>query len=1357
MLFGLAVAGCAPGGGGSGSSSSSQDTTPPTVSSTQPADGATEVALDAAITATFSEAMTASTLAASSFTVKASGTAVGGTVDYTGTTATFTPSTNLAANIVYTATIKAGIEDEAGNPLATDYSWSFTTAPDTTPPTVLSTTPANNAVDVPVNSVITVVFSEAMDPSTLTTSTISVKGGGGPIAGTVGFSSNSATFTPSANLDSATLYTARISTGAMDLAGNPLAADYTWPFTTGGAQDNIAPTVLSTVPSNNTTRVPFNTTISATFSEAMDPSTVTTDSFKVNDGTSFIAGTVAYSGTTATFTPSAALGSGAVYTATIKTYAKDLAGNPLAVDYSWQFSMLTKPDLCVTPGGVNGCYDTINGALAAALAGNVIGVAAGTYTENVVIDNTLIDKTATLEGGWDIDFNNLDPTTNVVTIKPSDPTKAVVTIQGVFGDTSAVAPSIDGFTITGALSTNHGGGLRIQNSDAIVKNNIITGNQAHIYGGGVWVQNGAPLFKNNQITNNNLDINSGKGGGIELESTQATLVGNMINGNTVMGTGGYGGGVAIEGGGPVKLISNTINGNIGSEGSGYGGGVSVHNAAANLNSNIIQANVGGGSGNPSNGGGIYVDSSTSLVLTANTISGNTLGAESSGATPSYGGGVYISSSQATLTANIVSDNIAASIGALSETGWGGGIAIVGSTSTVFLHNDMIVGNSVRFGDGCGLYAGTISTIKFSAVYVQNNNCAGLYLVSTPYTLVNSVVTGNTAGGLKAITNSAIASPGDLINNTLANNGPEGIHTDSPLTIVNNIITGHSTGVTAVAPVSRNNDYYTNTTDVSGFTKDASDLAFDPTLTSDYHLVSTSPLIDAGTHGPIPDATSPGQNANLPDTDLDGDSRAQTGTSLLYKVDIGADEFVGSDTRPQRIVNLDSGAANLTIIGPGGVDADAAANDWIGYAVLGTDFNGDAKTDLVFSAEDWVADFNNPPHSTGRLFGLLNFGTRKSGTIDLSSVSADLVLDSTMNLQHIGSALIDGDINNDGKTDLIAGSYQDDGAGGGTVWPTVFAFWGASSLTGTRLLDGILPSDNHADFALRAPGQDFFAFSAKNAMTTGDLNGDGKTDLIVGDGLADNPSPATADTGAIFVMFGESGLTGLHDLGITPADYTLYGPSASDELQSVAVGLIDPDTEPDFVARTADTAYVFLGPISGTPPITATTASADLKITGLSAGGVAVMDMTGDNKGDLILASGNTLYILPGPLASGNFNVTSAPGLITLTGSASDAVFSIGDVVGATTQDLIIGVPSLKRVFVIPGGMNLPSPAPVDLNEVSSTLVESAILNNLGYDVTSGDLDQDGRSDLIVSTWQQDVTSHPANFQDAGIIYVIYGK
>ena len=97
-------------------------------------------------------------------------------------------------------------------------------------PTVSSTSPSNGATGVAINSTITATFSEAMQASTITTDTFTVGG----VAGTVTYDSGSktATFTPSSNLSYSTIYTAIITTGVKNLAGNAMAANYTWTFTT---------------------------------------------------------------------------------------------------------------------------------------------------------------------------------------------------------------------------------------------------------------------------------------------------------------------------------------------------------------------------------------------------------------------------------------------------------------------------------------------------------------------------------------------------------------------------------------------------------------------------------------------------------------------------------------------------------------------------------------------------------------------------------------------------------------------------------------------------------------------------------------------------------------------------------------------------------------------------------------------------------------------------------------------------------------------------------------------------------------------------------------------------------------------
>src|SRR5205823_5124210 len=166
-------------------------------------------------------------------------------VSYTGVTATFTPAGNLAPNTPYTATVRRSVKDLAGDALGSDFVWTFTTTatPDTTPPTVSFTVPANAATGVAINQKIAAAFSEAMDPLTISPATFTLKQGTTAVAGTVTYAGVTATFNPLSALAPDTTYTAMITTGARDLAGNALATAFSWTFTTTATPDTTPPTV----------------------------------------------------------------------------------------------------------------------------------------------------------------------------------------------------------------------------------------------------------------------------------------------------------------------------------------------------------------------------------------------------------------------------------------------------------------------------------------------------------------------------------------------------------------------------------------------------------------------------------------------------------------------------------------------------------------------------------------------------------------------------------------------------------------------------------------------------------------------------------------------------------------------------------------------------------------------------------------------------------------------------------------------------------------------------------------------------------------------------------------------------------
>ena len=353
--------------------SASADTTAPTVTQTVPATtnpGPTPGALvNQSVNAVFSEDMSIATITSTSFTLTCSAPCVSpaGSVSYIASSkaAVFTPSAALVPGTTYTATITTAATDLAGNALASDYVWTFATGltTDSTRPTVVITVPATTApgptTGVPTNTAITATFSEDMIPTsidgtsftvTCVTPCVSPAGSASYVVG-----SRTAVFTPLAPLAATTTYTARVTAAAKDLAGNalagnqavaPAAGDHVWTFTTGALLDITAPTVTATSPLTGATAICVNKTISATFSEPMDPLTINTTTFTLA-ATAGAArtGVVAYDALTriATFDPVLDLvGTPPTsYTATIvggTNGVKDLAGNPLAANQVTTFT-----------------------------------------------------------------------------------------------------------------------------------------------------------------------------------------------------------------------------------------------------------------------------------------------------------------------------------------------------------------------------------------------------------------------------------------------------------------------------------------------------------------------------------------------------------------------------------------------------------------------------------------------------------------------------------------------------------------------------------------------------------------------------------------------------------------------------------------------------------------------------------------------------------------------------------------------------------------------------------------------------------------------------------------------------------
>src|SRR5207245_2002871 len=143
-----------------------------------------------------------------------------------------------------------------------------------------------------------------------------------------------------------TVYTATVAGSVTDAIGTPLGADSLWSFTT-----DVAPTVTAQAPAPGATGVPLNTTVTATFSKAMNAASITTATFRLRaagstaDAPAMV--TVNAAGTVATLTPSSPLVQGTVYTATVTSAVTDAIGTPLGASLHDALPIYVAPTVTV--------------------------------------------------------------------------------------------------------------------------------------------------------------------------------------------------------------------------------------------------------------------------------------------------------------------------------------------------------------------------------------------------------------------------------------------------------------------------------------------------------------------------------------------------------------------------------------------------------------------------------------------------------------------------------------------------------------------------------------------------------------------------------------------------------------------------------------------------------------------------------------------------------------------------------------------------------------------------------------------------------------------------------------------------
>ncbi|MCB9681249.1 MAG: FG-GAP repeat protein [Alphaproteobacteria bacterium] len=443
-------------------------------------------------------------------------------------------------------------------------------------------------------------------------------------------------------------------------------------------------------------------------------------------------------------------------------------------------------------------------------------------------------------------------------------------------------------------------------------------------------------------------------------------------------------------------------------------------------------------------------------------------------------------------------------------------------------------------------------------------------------------------------------------------------------------------------------------------------------------------------------------------------------------------------------------ANVTV-------APAATGDHIGRAVAVGDFDGDGQDDLAVSAEGEDTNGRN----AGAVY--IWFGPQPS-VAALDAATADVVLFGESFEDKSGWALANaGDVDLDGTDDLLVGSL---------------VFLGTSGGAGiTHLVSGSTISSNSVvDLATQSTARFFGEFAGDefgSAVTGGDVNGDGFSDVIIG---APKYSGVGYLRGAAYLFLGP--LTG--DIVASSATTRYDGALdvSSFGISVAAVGDLDGDgrSEVAIGAPRDDTADSRAGAVylfrSASLPTTVAATAANLRLYGrrydragasLSAAG----DLDGDGTLDLwtgLKQLGGTkvgaVFAFSGTLPDGAYAM-DANALHRVYGAAANTLLGTSivgnvDFDGDGIPDLLAGGERGPGQAIGTGAAYLEhGPWTVggarDMSTYDAWFRGAVYQDFLGAAVAAGDLDGDGYADAVVGAWR----SSDADYR-SGVVAAFYG-
>jgi hypothetical protein len=374
----------------------------------------------------------------------------------------------------------------------------------------------------------------------------------------------------------------------------------------------------------------------------------------------------------------------------------------------------------------------------------------------------------------------------------------------------------------------------------------------------------------------------------------------------------------------------------------------------------------------------------------------------------------------------------------------------------------------------------------------------------------------------------------------------------------------------------------------------------------------------------------------------------------------------------------------------------------------------------------------------------------------------------------------GDVNGDGRPDAIAGAPFADPVGRLNAGAVQVAL-------GTSLPSVDLAAPGTGDFRVEgaAPGE----LAGYSVAAAGDVNGDGVGDVVLG---APGASPlGRAGAGSAYVVFGSRTPRTVDLAALGPNGFRIDGEHAGDELGYAVAGAgdVNGDHLADVVvgAPFGGAAYVVFGRPSAAPVDLAALGGGGYRIGAAAAGdqtGGAVApagDVNRDGRADVLVGSpssnargrqSGSAFVVFGKSDSGPIGLgTLGPGGYRIDGTGSYdlagfAVASAGDVNGDGVPDALVGAPGAGQgiegaayvVYGQPGG----SSAAIELGQLGAggqlPTGGFALTGVLPGDGTGaslaapGDLDGDGRGDLVIGAWPAD----PDGFLHAGSAFVVRG-